>query len=727
MKRIFVLLLVSAMVLGLTGCGDKAAELSASTASAQEPVTVQAVGGYVVPSAWVEDSINDGTWGYVTEAAPDLRPSNLPGGAYLFGGYYFLSNALELTWYDAEGNVLGQLSSPSLLTEPVAEGSSESLGYFCVGQQDIWLLHECYVSEASGSDSYLEHWDQSGNQLLCLPLDQIGIQDENFLNGMTLSPDGLPLLFSMNAIYFLDETGAVTAAIDTAGGWYDYARDQDDRLYIIAEDQQVYTVDWTNHALGLPLLNKDYSDKLLPGGGDYDFLMSNSSTLQGVSLETGTITELLSWDDWDLAGLVQNVTITDDLSFRVTVQNSFGSSYDLLLRRVPAEEVPEKELVTLAVGLSADSDWAWTDVLPQELNTAISQFNQNNSDCRLEVVTFSSSQDLQTKLLSGEAPDLIYWGNTLDDAPSAQIYAKKGYLADLEPLFAADAELSLEDFFPSIISLTRQTYGGIYALPQFFYFRSLMGQKALVEHVETFSDLLAVAQTMPEDMMISDSTQLGALHNFLGAALNTFVDVPNGTCDFETQEFYDLLTLCRDYFPQEPIDPDEAEETEYLFDTYAGLGHVFQFVSEVVRPMEGNGTTFVGYPDTGSNGLNLVLSDPISICSLGAHQDAAWQFLRTLYDADFQGSTDLELPVRLDVFQETEEYWISQHPEDCTEAELQQVIELLSQADSMTIYDSPALDIVDEEVQAFFSGDKSAEEVAALIQNRVEIYLGEQQ
>jgi multiple sugar transport system substrate-binding protein len=157
------------------------------------------------------------------------------------------------------------------------------------------------------------------------------------------------------------------------------------------------------------------------------------------------------------------------------------------------------------------------------------------------------------------------------------------------------------------------------------------------------------------------------------------------------------------------------------------LGHVFQFVSEVVRPMEENGTIFVGYPDTGSNGLNLVLSDPISICALGVHQDAAWQFLRTLYDADFQGSSDLELPVRLDVFRETEEYWISQHPEDCTEAELQQVIELLSQADSMTIYDSPALDIVDEEVPAFFSGDKSAEEVAAIIQNRVEIYLGEQQ
>ena len=40
-------------------------------------------------------------------------------------------------------------------------------------------------------------------------------------------------------------------------------------------------------------------------------------------------------------------------------------------------------------------------------------------------------------------------------------------------------------------------------------------------------------------------------------------------------------------------------------------------------------------------------------------------------------------------------------------------------------YDSDILDIINEEAAAFFSGDKSADDVAALIQNRVSIYLGE--
>jgi hypothetical protein len=42
-------------------------------------------------------------------------------------------------------------------------------------------------------------------------------------------------------------------------------------------------------------------------------------------------------------------------------------------------------------------------------------------------------------------------------------------------------------------------------------------------------------------------------------------------------------------------------------------------------------------------------------------------------------------------------------------------------------YDSEISSIVQEEAAAYFSGDKSAEEVIAIIENRTEIYLSEQQ
>lgn len=52
--------------------------------------------------------------------------------------------------------------------------------------------------------------------------------------------------------------------------------------------------------------------------------------------------------------------------------------------------------------------------------------------------------------------------------------------------------------------------------------------------------------------------------------------------------------------------------------------------------------------------------------------------------------------------------------------------ELVYQAANCRVNDSPIIPIVEEETAAFFNGDKTAEETAAIIQSRVEIYLGEQ-
>jgi multiple sugar transport system substrate-binding protein len=59
---------------------------------------------------------------------------------------------------------------------------------------------------------------------------------------------------------------------------------------------------------------------------------------------------------------------------------------------------------------------------------------------------------------------------------------------------------------------------------------------------------------------------------------------------------------------------------------------------------------------------------------------------------------------------------------DCGEMLLQ----LIKNASQKRIWDSQIESIVQEEVTAFFTGDKSAEETAKIIQNRVSIYLSEQ-
>jgi hypothetical protein len=63
--------------------------------------------------------------------------------------------------------------------------------------------------------------------------------------------------------------------------------------------------------------------------------------------------------------------------------------------------------------------------------------------------------------------------------------------------------------------------------------------------------------------------------------------------------------------------------------------------------------------------------------------------------------------------------------EPVTQAQLDELKEYINGASISGNYDTDIIDIITEEAAAYYSGDKSVEEVTKLIQNRVTIYLGE--
>ena len=62
-----------------------------------------------------------------------------------------------------------------------------------------------------------------------------------------------------------------------------------------------------------------------------------------------------------------------------------------------------------------------------------------------------------------------------------------------------------------------------------------------------------------------------------------------------------------------------------------------------------------------------------------------------------------------------------------TEAEAKKIKEFIYQSTNMPNYDQKVQDIITEEAAAFFNGQKSAEDVAKIIQSRVTIYVQENQ
>jgi hypothetical protein len=61
-----------------------------------------------------------------------------------------------------------------------------------------------------------------------------------------------------------------------------------------------------------------------------------------------------------------------------------------------------------------------------------------------------------------------------------------------------------------------------------------------------------------------------------------------------------------------------------------------------------------------------------------------------------------------------------------TQEEADQVMGLINSTNRIYSYDQEIFKIISEDTAAYFSGQKSAEEIAKLIQNRVSLYVNEQ-
>ena len=735
MKKCVSILLILCLLLSLGACGGKTESLSSADAKETEPipsVELAADGDYIIPAQWTNNSINDGNYAYVTEAAERQLINDGLGHRYQINPDNEKQvSAVTVTRLD--GTPMYSLEIPFLA--PIAEGDSDYLGEYVFLEDSLWVTHYrvSYDPEQGTSDweGYLEHWDGQGNQLEKRSLaEDYGInQEDNVLMALTQGKENGLLMVSQKELLFLDETGEIAARSDVPqDSWFTACRDSSGRAYLFdsLSTNTLYTVDWEKHTLGQPLFSADSGVRILPGGGDYDFFLVNETILSGAALATGTVTEILRWADYALTASVESVEYVDEDTFRISVSSIMGDPESLYLRRVPASEVPKKKTIYLAYPLAEVQDVpdrSWTEMADYTLIEPINRFNRSSGEYRIEVVTFSSATDLQLLMQSDTPPDLICWdGDWVESPPSARLYAAKGYLADLEPLLEQDEEFSMDDLIPRCVELLRETYGGMYVLPYAFYARTIMAPREYVgdDMGWTLEEFCNMANSLPDDVTLWSSGGDTLLSMILGTNGSRFVDYEAGTCDFENQTFIDLLNVCRDRCT-------EGDDTENdMLQVIPIMGQFAQFTYNNLLPAKAAGKTMIGYPGAEGNGMCLTFQQCMSITASAKHPDAAWQFLRMFLSDDVQKETRIFTPIREDVYQELENDMVKNSPDEATQEEYAEAIAMPYDAGCVMVYDDPAMEIALEEAAAFFAGDKTAEDTASVIQSRVSIYLGEQ-
>ena len=147
-----------------------------------------------------------------------------------------------------------------------------------------------------------------------------------------------------------------------------------------------------------------------------------------------------------------------------------------------------------------------------------------------------------------------------------------------------------------------------------------------------------------------------------------------------------------------------------------------------------------GFPDVpGSGAVFNMNGTGLAIASTCENQDAAWSFVRTLLTREYQENYTYGFCTNRELCEENIQSMVgeSYYSYDQVTGEEKEIIftqenadlitDLINNTSMVADYNTSQInDIINEEVAYYFSGEKTAQDVAATIQNRVSIYVNEQ-
>lgn len=534
---------------------------------------------------------------------------------------------------------------------------------------------------------------------------------------------------------------------------------------------ELHPIDFDAEKLGsaIPLPGDSY--QTYTGGGDYPIYYTNGTNLYGFNPEDGEPVKLFNWLDLDVnTDYINGISIDGDGVLRTvsTTYNNLDMNYDvdlLTVSKVPYDPSAQKQELTLAVQYL---DW--------DMRNAIIAYNRSSDTTRIKVIDYSEfnteddysagTNKMTTEIISGNIPDMIY----LQGMPVGQ-FANKGILEDLYPYLQNDPEIKLSDLYENVLEAA-EINGKLYSAFPYFTFNTCIGASSLVgdDAGWTYDDMNSALAELPEGASAFEAytTRDEILYTCLGLDMKDFVDWSTGRVDFDNEEFYSLLEFAKG-FPTEfnwdeydySMDSPEvriSEGRQLLYRTSVSGASELEYIESCFR---GAPVTFVGFPTLNGTGNTVTISSNYAMTSACSDKEAAWQFLRQMFTGEYYSNYCYYygLPIVKSIMEKQmkdattvqykvdengqyvlddngeripqERYFATDNNEAYTYYALNQEIadafmDAVNSCNKSSDYDQSIIDIVTEQAGAFFSGQKSAQEVAKLVQSKANIYVNEQ-
>lgn len=654
------------------------------------------------------------------------------------------------------------------------ESDSVSIGSITPdGEGFIYAIKNIYMPDEDGiyqDEYYLVKYTEQGEENFSVYLNDIpelaalGTGDYFYAGGIFLEKNAVYLSVMGNYAKF-DTEGVFQNILQTEDG----SSLESTSLYVL-ENDKVAAVNYEETGIYAAYIDLDtgkISDRTkLPGysyeysiysGSGYDLYLVNGYGVYGYNIGDEDKTQIMNYLDSDLAiSMVYSLVPLNDREFLARYDDI--ETYDTFFGRfskVDPKDVKDKETLVLAC-----SGLNWN------VRTAVANFNKNNENYRITIQDYDSmygndtdylagASRLNADIISGRVPDILLISSYMP----VESYISKGLFADLKPFIEADEELELNDLMPNIVDAYSMN-GSWYRLVPYYTISTMIAKSSDVgtQRGWTVQEARDVLASKPAGtQFVNTTTRDTMLTNSLIIAGNQFIDWESGKCSFDSEGFIQLLEFVNE-FPAEIDDTMFTNEYWENYDTMWRDGRAltqmtslssFRDFNRMEKGTFGADITVIGYPAANEDGSAIVAGFELAMSSKSSNQNGAWEFMRYFLTSDYQSDLEYCFPISITRMNEMAEE--ATKPETytdengnevefeetyymggmeitippMTQQEADELKGLLYSFTNVYNYNENLIQIIQEEAAPYFAGQKSPEEVAAIIQSRTQVYVNE--
>lgn len=384
------------------------------------------------------------------------------------------------------------------------------------------------------------------------------------------------------------------------------------------------------------------------------------------------------------------------------------------------------------------------------LKTAEKKFEKKYPDIDLQIQTTEDyekyTKTTNTALLSGKGPDIfeITGRMPIDD------FVSKKLLLNMDDSIEQDKTLNKSDLKMNVLELMKVN-GGMYAMPLGFGMSLFVGDGNVIKNStvkiddkswnwNTFED---ISKQLIQQAEKGGKKQFYALAYYPADSILTgmvsdnyaeFVDLTAKKAKFDSPEFVELMQNIKKMFDEKVMTEELAKTDNQLF-SHVNVTSV-DFIGGLYSHFEN--PVLLQQPHIGkSEGTRIFPLSQIAIRANSPVKDEAWKFISFLLSDEAQSLQEREGfsllasvdDKKLNEIQEQVKSgtykFLDGKKAKVSDEEYTQFKDLVHGTYRYEDADAKVIRMIYEDSVFFFSGQKSAEEVAKLIQNKVTIYLNE--